>query len=318
MRVVTAGEIDDLLTFPALIDGLHQAFASSGPSPQRHHHAIGRDHGGPIHLLMPCWTPDAPAPGSFLGTKIVNVFPDNGAKGLPAVMGTYLLFSGETGEPLAAVDGTRLTHWRTAAASGLAARFLARSDARHLLMVGSGALAPFLVRAHAAVRPLDEITIWNRNPAGAERLAEALADPRWTVTVANELASAVEAADIVSCATLSTTRLIQGAWLRPGTHVDLVGAFTMGMREADDEAVRRARVFIDTPAALTEGGDVALAIQSGAILAHDVVGTLADLCGGAVAGRTTSDEITLFKSVGAALEDLAAAVLIWRRLSASA
>lgn len=316
MRVVTAQEVSEALTFPALIEALRDAFASDIASPERHHHVLGTNqHGGPIHLLMPAWTSDAPAPGSFLGTKVVNVFPDNGRKGLAAVLGTYLLFSGETGQPLAALDGTRLTHWRTAAASGLASSVLAREGARHLLMVGSGALAPYLVRAHAAVRPLETVTIWNRNRDGAERLAQSLAAPHWTVRVADDLRDAVEAADIVSCATLSTSPLVLGAWLRPGTHLDLVGAFTLAMRETDNDALCRARVFVDTPTALTEGGDVALGIRDGAITPRDVQASLIDLCRGLAKGRSSEDEITLFKSVGASLEDLAAAMLVWKTIA---
>lgn len=321
MRVIGADELDALLTFPRLIEALRGAFASGGDAPERHHHAIGGQDGGqgggPVHLLMPAWTPDAPAEGSFLGTKIVNAFPNNGRKGLPAIHGTYLLQSGETGEPLAVLDGTRLTHWRTAAASALAARFLARPDAARLLMVGSGALAPFLVRAHAAVSPLREILLWNHRRGGAEALAGALAGNGWAVTVVDDLRGAVEAADIVSCATLSSGPLVRGAWLRPGTHVDLVGAFTLGMRETDGEAVSRARVFVDTPAALIEGGDVALAIRDGAITAGHVAGNLFDLCAGRLEGRRTEDEVTLFKSVGTGIEDLAAAILVWRHLQAA-
>jgi ornithine cyclodeaminase len=316
MRVVSRDEVDHLIDLPSLIDALHEAFATEGDAPERHHHSL--TPGGPVHLLMPAWTRSAPGPGAFLGTKIVNVFPDNGRRGLPAVMGTYLLQSGETGEPLAAIDGTRLTHWRTAAASGLAARFLARPDAHHIVMVGAGALAPFLVRAHAGVRPLDRVTIWNRSRAGAERAAAQLTDSRWTVTVADDLRSAVEEADIVSCATLSTVPLIEGAWLKPGVHVDLVGAFTMGMREADDEALRRASLFADTEAGLGEGGDIAIGLQAGVITRGDVRATLADLCRGVHAGRGEAGEITLFKSVGAAIEDLAAAMLVWRRLQGGA
>lgn len=317
MRFLTGPDLDRLLDFPTLIGALETAFACREEAPERHHHAVGGGgHGGPMHLLMPAWTRDTPGPGSYLGVKIVNVFPNNGHRDLPAVLGTYLLHSGETGEPLVAMDGTRLTQWRTAAASGLAARYLARADAGRLLMVGAGALAPFLVRAHAAVRPVRHVAVWNRNRAGAERLAAALAgDGRWTLEVVDDFQAAAGQADIISCATLSTVPLLHGAWLRPGTHVDLVGAFTMGMREVDDDALARARVFVDTPAALTEGGDVALGLRAGAIGPGDVVGTLFDLCGGAP-GRQGAAEITLFKSVGTAIEDLAAAMLAWRESGA--
>ncbi|MBK9080791.1 MAG: ornithine cyclodeaminase family protein [Rhizobiales bacterium] len=313
MRVVAAAEVDRRLDFPALIAALARAFASGYAAPQRHHHEIARE--GAAHatqLLMPAWTQDAPGEGAFLGVKIVNVFPDNGARGLPAVNGVYVLQNGATGEPLAVMDGARLTVWRTAAASALAASRLARADAATLCMVGAGALAPFLIRAHAAVRPIRRVTLWNRRREASETLAAAL--DGFEVRVEDDLERAVAQADIVSCATLSRAPLVQGRWLKPGQHLDLVGAFNLQMREADDEAVRRARVFVDTPAALTEGGDVALALAADAIDRAHVLGDLAALCRGAE-GRGADDEITLFKSVGASIEDLAAAMLVWSRLT---
>ena len=313
LRIVSAADLDALLDFPRLIAKLREAFAGSTVVPPRHHHGIG-DKGEAVHLLMPAWTDEVPGAG-YLGTKIVNVFRGNGRLGLPAVLGSYLLQSGESGMPLALMDGTRLTQWRTAAASGLAADFLARTDSRRLLMVGSGALAPFLVDAHAAVRPIEHVTAWNRRRAGAETFAETLRQRGFDASVSDDLESAVQAADIVSCATLATEPLVQGEWLRPGQHLDLVGAFTFGMREADDEALRRARVYIDTEDAIHEGGDVAIAVRDGTIASEQIVGTLHDLCRGAVQGRRGATDLTLFKSTGTALEDLAAATLVWDRLA---
>lgn len=295
------------MPFGDLVEALALAFTGEFVAPARHHHAVGPA----THLLMPAWSSDAPAPGAWLGTKIVSVFPNNAAHKLPAVHGVYVLQSGATGAPVALMDGTRLTQLRTAAASALAARHLARADASHLLIVGAGALAPCLVRAHASQRPIRRVTVWNHRRAGAERLAEKLAAQGFAVDVATDLAAAVGVADIVSCATLATAPLILGQWLRPGVHLDLVGTFNLSMREADDACLSRARVFIDTAAALEEGGDVALALRAGAIDRSHVLGDLAALVGGA--GRAAPDEITLFKSVGAAIEDLAGAVLAWRR-----
>ncbi len=253
-------------------------------------------------------------PGAYLGTKIVDVFPGNARLGLPAVMGVYVLQSGETGAPLAVIDGTRLTHRRTAAVSALAADLLARPDASRLLIVGAGALAPHLARAHAAVRPPSRIAVWNHRPAGAERLAAELRAGGLPAEAAPDLEAAVRAADTVSCATLSTAPLIRGGWLAPGQHVDLVGAFTMGMREADDACLRRARVFVDAPAALTEGGDVAVAIRDRALSEADVLADLAALCRGTHPGRDGAGEVTLFKAVGTAVADLAVAVAVWKAL----
>jgi ornithine cyclodeaminase len=318
MQVIDAQAIDDRLDFPVLIEALAAAFRGGVTAPQRVHYAIERDGvAAAAHLVMPAWTTGAYRGGAYLGTKIVSVFPDNASRGLPAVHGVYVLQSGETGEPVAALDGTRLTLWRTAAASALAARFLARRDARRLLMVGAGALAPFLIKAHRAVRSIDEVIIWNHRRAGAERLAQALAGEGPNVAVADDLEEAARRADVISCATLSTAPLIKGEWLAQGQHVDLVGAFNLKMREVDDQALRRARVFIDAEAALHEGGDVAVAIASGAIDKSHVIADLAALCGGAK-GREKDEEITLFKSAGAAIEDLAAAMLVWNTIRADA
>ena len=313
MRVFTAEEVDAALDFPALVDALGEAFRGGLVAPVRHHHAIARE-GEPeaTHLLMPAWCEAGGASGDYLGVKIVNVFPGNGARGLPAVQGTYVLQSGVTGQTIAVLDGTRLTQWRTAAASALAARYLAREDATRLLLVGSGALAPFLARAHASQRPIETVEVWNHRYEGAVKLARALNDMGFRAGAVASLEEAVPRADIVSAATLSQVALISGAWLRPGQHVDLVGAFNLRMREVDDLALKRARVFIDTPAALTEGGDVALGIASGAMAKSDIVADLSTLVRGAP-GRGGNEEITLFKSVGAAIEDLAAAMLVWKK-----
>jgi ornithine cyclodeaminase len=314
MRTIESGEIDARLDFPALVDALREAFRRARMvTPLRQHHEIGEGPGHATLLLMPAWSGEAPAADAFLGTKIVSVFPDNGARGLPAVLGTYLLMSGETGAPLAAMDGTRLTHWRTAAASALAASYLARPDAERLLVVGAGALAPFLVRAHASQRPIRSVAIWNHRPERAVALASRLRKEGFEAEAAADLEAAVRRADVISCATLSAEPLVHGAWLQPGSHLDLVGAFNLAMREADDEALQRARLFVDTEAALTEGGDVAIALRTGAIERPHVRATLFDLCRGAQAGRERADDVTAFKSVGTALEDLAAAILVWRR-----
>ncbi len=316
MRVVSAADIDRVLTFPKLIEALREAFRGDITVPVRHHHEIARPgRSTATHLLMPAWT-NAPA-GNFLGAKVVNVFPDNGKIGLPSIFGTYLLMSGETGETLAAMDGTRLTAWRTAAASALAAGYLARPDAGRMVMVGAGALAPMLVKAHGNIRPLRHVTLWNHNAARARELAQAMAGASFAVEATDDLEAAVRAADIVSCATLSKEPLVRGAWLRPGAHLDLVGAYSPAMRESDDDAVRRARIFVDTRGgALKEGGDIVRPIADGVITAEAVEGDLFDLCRGTIGSDRKADDITLFKSVGTAIEDLAAAMLVWREIAA--
>lgn len=317
MRVVTADEIEAVLGYPALVDGLEAAFRTGAIAPPRHHHAVKLSGGAPeaTLLLMPAWTASAPGAetaGRYLGVKAVTVFPGNGARAMPAVQGAYLLLSGETGAPLALMDAPRLTVWRTAAASALAARYLARSDAARLVVVGAGALAPYLVRAHASVRPIREVTIWNRTAAAAERLARDLSARGLPVAATTDLQAAVRAADIVSTATLSTSPLVLGAWLKPGAHLDCVGAFRPDMRETDDEAVRRARIWVDTRAgAKGEAGDILIPLRAGVIGESKIEGDLFEIAGGTAPLRTSDREITMFKSVGASLEDLAAAVMVY-------
>jgi ornithine cyclodeaminase/alanine dehydrogenase-like protein (mu-crystallin family) len=313
MRVVGADEIDRILSFPALIDALSAAFRSDIAVPVRHHHEIERAEAAATLLLMPAWTSGA-ASGGFVGVKIVSVFPENAARNLPSVLGTYLLLDGGTGAPLAAFDGTRLTLWRTAAASALAARFLARADATRMVMVGAGALAPFLIRAHMSERPIRDVKLWNRRPEKARALASRLAGEGLPVEAVTDLEAAVRDADVISCATLSTAPIVRGAWLKPGAHLDLVGAFNLKMREADDEALRRASIYVDTPAAKTEGGDVALGLKGCVIEEERLKGDLFGLCRAQASARAGENEITLFKSVGTAIEDLAAAMLVWRKV----
>jgi alanine dehydrogenase len=253
--------------------------------------------------VMPAWQV-----GRYIGIKLVTVFPDNGTRSLPSIMGAYLLLSGKTGAPLAMIDGPALTVKRTAAASALAASYLARSDASRLLMVGTGALAPHLILAHATVRPIREVLIWGRDTSKADRLARVLNRRGLKVASTTDLEGAVRGADIVSCATLSREPLIRGEWLPEGAHVDLVGGFTPEMREADDEVIARARIFVDTrDGALSEAGDLTQPLAAGLITPDDVAGDLFDLTRGDRAGRRFYHQITLFKSVGTALEDLAAA-----------
>jgi ornithine cyclodeaminase len=320
MRIFDGAAVDSALSYPALIDTLETAFAKGAIAPPRHHHTVALD-GRPeaTLLLMPAWEarePGSAFAGRYMGLKAVTVYADNATRGQPAVLGSYLLLSAETGATLAVMDATRLTAWRTAAASALASRYLSRPDAARMLMVGAGALAPFLVRAHASVRPIRDVAVWNRSRPGAEAVVATLARHGIAATVADDLAAAAAAADIVSTATLSAEPLVRGAWLKPGTHLDCVGAFKPGMRETDDEAARRARIFVDTRAgAFAEAGDILQPLAAGVIGKEAVLGELAELCRGIVPGRTSAEEITLFKSVGASIEDLAAAVAVYERVA---
>lgn len=319
MRIITAADIAEVADIRALVETLREAFRRPPVTPQRHHHTIERPDGEPAStlLLMPAWT-DYAAQGSskrgYTGVKIVSVVPDNKARNLPSVVGAYLLLSGQSGIPVALLDGQALTLWRTSAASALGSAYLSRTDSKRLLMVGAGALAPYLIRAHCAVRPIENVLIWNRSPERAQKLLPRLADLNASVALTDDLEGAVRGADIISCATMSEEPLIDGVWLSAGQHVDLVGAFKPTMREVDSNAVTKARVFCDTrQGALQEGGDLAIPIEEGRFSADDVAGDLFDLCRGERAGRRFYDQLTLFKSVGTAAEDLAVAAHIFAR-----
>jgi len=307
MRIISAAELDRALDYPGLIERLRQAFRSGNiESPTRIHHTVPTYGSCDATLLiMPAWQQ-----GRFIGIKTVTIFPDNADRSLPSIMGAYLLLDGRSGSPVALIDGPTLTVRRTAAASALAASYLARVDASRLLVVGTGALAPHLALAHASVRPIKEVLIWGRNPEKSERLAHRLKVPGATVSATEDLPGAVGGAHVVSCATLAQEPLIHGDWLAPGTHLDLVGGFTPQMREADDGVIEKARIFVDTmDGALAEAGDILIPIDAGLMTADDIAGDLSALTRGDRAGRRFYDQITLFKSVGTAIEDLAAAQL---------
>jgi ornithine cyclodeaminase/alanine dehydrogenase-like protein (mu-crystallin family) len=323
MIVIDAERIAGLLAPRLVADALRRAFCEPIDVPVRHHHAVARPGGETATLLlMPAWHASLARgeakSGQYIGIKIATVFPENAKRHRPTVDASYVLMAGDTGAPLAIMDGRTLTLWRTAAASALAADYLASPTASRLLMIGAGAMAPYLIQAHATVRPITQVSIWNRDPTKAETLARELGAMALgravAVTVAKELQAAVASADVISAATLAREPLIKGSWLRPGSHVDLVGGFTPEMREADDEAVRRATVFVDTRAgAMREAGDLTQPIANGVIGVSDIAADLFDLCRSVHPGRTAVDEITLFKSVGTAIEDLAAAVLVYDR-----
>ncbi len=310
MRILSAADVEGALDWDGLVERLRRAFRRGAEVPVRHHHEIANP-GGPegTLLLMPAWQT-----GQHIGIKVATIFPDNDARGLPSVMGVYLLLDAKSGAPIALIDGPMLTVKRTAAASALASSYLSRPDCERFLMIGTGSLAPYLIMAHASVRPICNVLIWGRSPDKAARLAKRLDRPDFRVAATDDLEAAARGAHVISCATLSKDPLVRGDWLQPGQHLDLVGAFRPDMRESDDTAIRRARVFVDTrDGALAEAGDIVQPIESGVLDPDDVAGDLFDLTRGERAGRRFYDQITLFKSVGTALEDLAAAELAAER-----
>lgn len=282
MKCFDALQTRAALSFDRLVPALERAFAAGAQVPPRHVHTL---EGGTV-LIMPAWQ------DRFLGIKTINIFPGNAARGLPGLFATYVLYDATTGEPLAQIDGNEITARRTAAASALAASKLVPAGARRLLVLGRGRVGSLLPEAYRAVMPIDTATVWHRG-AGID------------------LAQAVREAGIVSCATLSEEPLVRGEWLQPGSHLDLIGSFTPRMREADDACFADAAIHVDTEEALAKSGDLIGPISRGVFAPSDVRGTLASLCRGTAAPRRHAGERTVFKAVGTALADLAAAMLVY-------
>lgn len=306
MKIFDAAATETALPLDRLVPALQALFAQGCEVPARHVHEVPVPGGQPFtSLVMPAWIP-----GRYYGIKVINIAPGNARRGLPGLHAVYQLFDGATGVPLALVDGDVLTARRTAATSALAARFLARADAAHLLVVGAGRIAALLPHAYRSVLPLLRVSVWARSPAQAEALARSWQHQGLPARAVTDLRAACGEADIVSCATLATEPVVQGAWLRPGTHLDLIGSFTPAMREADDNCFAGAALYLDTEEALHKSGELLGPLQRGVFRREDVRGTLAALARGELQGRRDAAERTVFKSVGMALEDLAAAMLV--------
>ena len=320
MRFITAPEIEIALDQKSLIEALRRAFrmgASARPyqAPLRNRFYIENVHADPTILLnMPSWQVDGD-----LGIKMVTVNTGNPAKGLPMVQGVYLFLDAGTGKVRGILEAEMITVKRTAAASALASSYLSRSDASRLLIVGAGALARHFIDAHRAVRPISDVLVWNRTPKRAEELVanyrlQEDASALNSIGVTDDLEAAVSGADIVTCITASSEPLIFGDWVREGTHVDLVGAFSPDSRESDDALVQKARIFVDTrTGALAEAGDLIIPMNKGLITEDDVAADLFDLTQGERDGRRFYEQITLFKNCGSAIEDLVAARLAYQR-----
>ncbi|MGQ2908167.1 MAG: ornithine cyclodeaminase family protein [Aliihoeflea sp.] len=306
MQMIGEHELAERLGWPELIGAIETELkAGRVTSPERSNIAIPMPGGGTSNLLvMPAWVE-----GESLGVKLVTFFPENGEKGLSTINASYALFSGADGRLQAVIEGDELTARRTAAASALAARFLARQDAKRLLVVGTGQLSAKVAAAHASVRSYERIEIYGRSAAKAEAVVAALASEGVAVHVARDLDAAVAAADVISSVTSSTAPLIRGAYVKPGTHVDLIGAFKDDMRESDDALVTKASLFVDFRPGAMKAGDLAQPLAAGLISEADIRADLGELATGKHSGRASDDEITFFKSAGFSLLDLAAARL---------
>lgn len=311
MRLINAEQVHAALDYPGLIEGLDRMHREE--TQQMEDMLLEQPVSGATnHLLVrAAWQY-----GQAVGMKLVTIYPGNPAKGLPAVQGIYVLFDGDCGSPQAAVDGTELTFWKTAADSALGATYLARDDASTLLMVGAGAMAPHLITAHCAARPsIRSVSIWNRTADKAEALADDLDIDGVSIRSAPVLEDAVRSADVISCATMARDPLVKGAWLKPGAHVDLVGAFTPDMREADDECFQVATTFVDArETTIGVVGEIMTPMEHGVIDESDIVADLYDLCRGKHEGRTDGNQITIYKNGGGGHLDLMTTRILMERI----
>ena len=307
MKVYDRENVASSLQYGILIEALRKAFSSEITAPERVQHTIKNKNGSDATLLlMPAWKI-----GEHIGIKIVSVFPENTTKNMNAVHANYFLMNANDGKPVAVMDGTELTLRRTACASALAADYLVNKNVDTLLMIGTGNLAPHMIKAHCVVRNYSRILIWGRNEEKAERLALSLNIKDKEILAKNDIKEALNVADVISCATLTQKPLIMGDWIKPGQHLDLVGAFTPDMAEADSKAIAKSKVVVDTyEGALSESGELINAIKEGRIKKEHILSDLRELVLEEKNIRKDSNDITLFKSVGTALEDLAAAELV--------
>lgn len=310
MRILSAADVAGALDLESTVERLRQAWRNQSKQPEALTLEIPALEGLGARLsLLPAWQL-----GRHVGLRITSDFPNNEQHGVPVEMSSYLVLDGRTGQPAALIDGALLVFKRAAATSALAAGYLARQDSERLLMVGAGQLAPHLIAAHAAVRPICNVLIWSRDPAHAKQLAKRMDRRDFKVTATEDLEGAARGAHVICCATRSEEPLIRGDWLQEGQHLDLVGATRTSQRECDDEALRRARLFVDSRGE-TPGrcGELSGGLERKVVSEEDIAADLFELTRGERAGRRFYEQITLFKSVGLALADLAAAQLVLQR-----
>mgnify|MGYP000336091300 FL=1 len=311
---ISADFIENNTNFTELISEIKHHFATDEVIvPMRHHHDFPNPevNSDSTLLLMPAWNPSKNA-----GVKIVTVSPENGQFQMPSIQGTYIYFDAIKGSIKAILEAKSLTVKRTAAASALASSFLSKENSSSLLMIGTGALSVNLIKAHATVRPIKTVFVWGRNFEKAKHICESLKNEEFKIIPIKNIEEKISEVDIISCATLSKTPLILGKYLKKGQHIDLVGAYKKDMREADDKTISKASVYLDTfQGGLKESGDIVIPLQNGTLKKEDIKADLFQLCSNQKTGRKNQEEITLFKSVGHALEDLAAANYFYNKFT---
>ena len=262
-------------------------------------------------FLRAAWQKD-----NYLGSKIITIFPQNrDPDGPPSIQALYTLFDGITGTPLCCIDGTVLTALKTATDSALAADLLARNNIKTMLMIGAGGMAPHLIEAHCEIRPsLENILIWNRTSSRCKKVIEILADKGIEVKQVDDLDDALSQADLISSATTTPIPLVKGKKIKPGCHIDLVGSFTEDLREADNDAIRRSSIFVDSRKMTVDVvGEIILPINQGAMTATDIKADFYDAVVSNCFARSDENEITLFKNGGGGHLDLMMAHILYKK-----
>lgn len=304
MQYFDAAQTARRLDYDVLIPALRSGMVQDAAVPPRQHYSLDEEA---TLLVMPAWNRE------FLGVKLVDVFPGNSEKGLPALSSAYVLADGGTGQHLALIDGGELTRRRTVGTAALGASLLSREDSRVHLIVGTGHIGSAVYDAYSSVRAGIETTLVADpyNPAGAKALAGSLAERGVNAVAVDDLQAAVGRADIITTSTLAREPVIRDEWIAPGTHLDLIGSFRPEMHEVDSSLLGRATVFIDHDAARTEAGELVTGFAEGVLTGEDIAATLPELCPRTAPRPRADDEITVFKTVGTGLADLIAAVTVY-------
>jgi len=314
MKIINTEQVQNSLNFEELIPLLKESFSKSFHMPQRQVHLLAPEDKSKhdAFALLPSWNDEV------IGNKMFTYFPDNSAKhDLPGLFSKIMLFRRQTGEPLALVDGTSVTYWRTAAISALASQLLSKKDSQHFMLFGTGNLAAYLLHAHISVRNLKNVIIWGRCVDKVRKIINEFSAiyPQINFYTSLDLAQEIPHVDIICCATASKTPLFPGELISSGTHIDCLGNHMANARECDSVTITKARVFVDSLAnTLNEAGELLIPIEEGIFKADDIVGELADMCKQPEILRQSADEITLFKSVGTAVSDLVAAYLVYQKV----
>ena len=308
MKIINATQVQQVLQYPQLIAALQATYSKRFGMPARQVFALSEEGANADGFaVLPAWNDE------IISVKAFTHLPQNPAKGLDMIHAQVMMFDRSTGQPLALVDGTELTYWRTAAISALAVKLLSREDSKTLLIFGTGHLAPHTVKAISCVRNIEKVLVAGRSE---EKIATTIAEIKSLLdgvdcTAVTDLQEAVSQADIISCVTAAVEPLFPGHWVSGGTHVDLVGNHSPDKRECDSQLVLAAKVFVDSKLnVMAEAGEILLPIAEGLVTEDVILAELAQLCSGQAKGRENSLDITLFKAVGTALADLAAAQLV--------